>query len=355
MSFRAQVLRVLIASPSDLEKEREVATAAIHDWNVQHAMAEGVVLLPVRWETHATPRANIRPQQAINEELVGSSDILIGMFWTKLGSNTGVAESGTVEEINQFVADDRPAMLYFSKRKLDSRTLDRAQQRKLRVFRTTTLKRALVGNFRSAVELRRILLRDLVSQVRKTKAPPSRSSRIERAREITELIVMHRKYRITPSLYDKYADELLHHRNRPAALTVDPVPEGEVGPNGHPVGYTKEGDKVEWLPDEERPGKAWPMILRRNDKAILAAEEEFFDVIWYDRKLVLQQKVAEGEETIDPAIEAGMLKAVKVLEKKYGRKKLRSYYHDDFGWGMLNGKLSALRWVMGDEWDFLDT
>jgi hypothetical protein len=27
----------------------------------------------------------------------------------------------------------------------------------------------------------------------------------------------------------------------------------------------------------------------------------------------------------------------------------------DFEWSMINGKLSALRWVTGDEWDMLGT
>jgi len=79
------------------------------------------------------------------------------------------------------------------------------------------------------------------------------------------------------------------------------------------------------------------------------------DIIWYDRKLVLQRNVEDGIETIDPKIEKGMLASMRRVERRYGKKKLLNAYHDAFGWGMLNGKLSALRWVLGDEWNMLDT
>ncbi len=39
----------------------------------------------------------VRPQEAINTQLVRQRYILVGMFWTKIGGDTGVAESGTVE------------------------------------------------------------------------------------------------------------------------------------------------------------------------------------------------------------------------------------------------------------------
>src|SRR5215203_1816978 len=91
MPFMTQTFRVLIASPSDLVEERQIATEVVNDWSVQHAAAEAKVLLPIKWETHAMPQSAIRPQEAINRQLVQESDILIGMFWTKLGTNFTVA------------------------------------------------------------------------------------------------------------------------------------------------------------------------------------------------------------------------------------------------------------------------
>jgi hypothetical protein len=356
MSSKAEIYRVLIASPSDLNEERQAATEAINEWNSQHAAAESVVLLPVKWETHATPRSGVRPQEAINEELVRTSDILVGMFWTRLGSNTGVADSGTVEEIDEFVAATKPAMLYFSHRPIDPNAINLRQQKKLRAFKDSTYKNALIGSFTGTDDLQQTLLRDLLSQVRKMKpATAARTDKLAKAERLTELIVTHKTHNITPKVYDKYVEAFLKPRSRSKVQSTDPVPPGEVGPNGHRVGYTKEGDKVEWLPDEENPGKEFPMILRRNDNAILKAENEFMDVIWYDRKLVLLQNLKKRTETIDPEIRKGMLAAMRATEKKYGKRKLRNYYHDDFEWGMLNGKLSALRWVLGDEWDMLDT
>jgi len=81
---------------------------------------------------------------------------------------------------------------------------------------------------------------------------------------------------------------------------------------------------------------------------------EFQDKVWYNRHLYFRQEVKEGRETCDPQVMKGAIKSSKAMEKKYGRKNLGPY--SDFDWGMMNGKLSALRWVLGEDWETtLDT
>ncbi len=95
-----------------------------------------------------------------------------------------------------------------------------------------------------------------------------------------------------------------------------------------------------------------PESIRSIDE-IFIAEAEYSDKVWYDRHQLLMERAKEKKEKIDLEIWKKAQEAAKKIEKEYGKKYLGP--HDDFEWGMINGKLSAIRWVLGEEWDVLDT
>lgn len=94
-------------------------------------------------------------------------------------------------------------------------------------------------------------------------------------------------------------------------------------------------------------------IAPRSMEEVADVAEEFVEKIWFDRHLSLRYRVEQGIETVAPQIWVGALKSAERVIRKYGEENLGPY--SDFEWGMLNGKLSALRWVLGEEWDMLDT
>ncbi|WP_394424429.1 hypothetical protein [Vreelandella stevensii] len=104
--------------------------------------------MPCGWETHSAPLLGGRAQGVINEQVVHGCDMLVGVFWTRLGSPTGASESGTVEEIEWFIQNQRPVMLYFSSQQVDIGSLDVDQLSSLRAFQKKMQKVGLTGSYR---------------------------------------------------------------------------------------------------------------------------------------------------------------------------------------------------------------
>jgi Restriction endonuclease len=85
---------------------------------------------------------------------------------------------------------------------------------------------------------------------------------------------------------------------------------------------------------------------------ILAAESELFDRLWYGRSPNLDHGPPDGwsRELFESA-----RAAQRRIEEQYGAEVLRKDVEDQWHWGFLSGKISAIRWVLGMEWDFLDS
>ncbi|MET8289313.1 PIN domain-containing protein [Streptomyces sp. NPDC005132] len=105
--------------------------------------------------------------------------------------------------------------------------------------------------------------------------------------------------------------------------------------------YLDEAEEVEFIQSE---------MPTRSLADILAAQEEYFDKIWYGRSLIHEDEATPG---ISDSLKRTILAARRRVGEKYTPEELPPV--NDWEWGFMHGKLSALRWVLGDEWDFLDT
>lgn len=129
------------------------------------------------------------------------------------------------------------------------------------------------------------------------------------------------------------------------------------------------GEFAEDLLQEIRFDREYNQEPRRLSE-LLEAEDKLTQQIWYGRKWGIIDRVESGKEKRVPrevwdaatlaerrgmivdTIWDGMIAAMKRTEEQFPEE-LGPW--TDFEWGMLNGKLSAIRWVLGDEWDMLDT
>jgi len=154
MPYQATVIPIMIASPGDVFEEREVIREVVHNWNYINSARTKVILIPAGWETHTAPELGTRPQELINSRILKDCDLLIGVFWTRLGTPTGKSESGTVEEIEEHIKAGKPAMIYFSSKPAAPESIDAKQYSSLKAFKERCRELGLVEEFDNIIDFK---------------------------------------------------------------------------------------------------------------------------------------------------------------------------------------------------------
>ena len=122
-----------------------------------------VGLEPIGWETHTAPLVDRDPQHAVNVQIRPEDcDIYLAVLWSRLGTETPRAASGTVEEFERahksFIKRGRPRiMFYFSKAPVTPRLEDLPQLEAALRFQETVSTKGLVAHYRDLAEFARLV------------------------------------------------------------------------------------------------------------------------------------------------------------------------------------------------------
>lgn len=97
-----RILRLVVASPADVQPERDVLPSVIEEVNRNVAADRGLVLDLSRWETDAHPGFHAEGPQGLIDPIlkITECDLLIGIFWKRFGTPTTDGKTGTEHEFN---------------------------------------------------------------------------------------------------------------------------------------------------------------------------------------------------------------------------------------------------------------
>jgi len=159
----AKVYDLLISCPRDVSGFVELIENAVSKFNNFYGRANNIVLRTISWRNNAFPQLGIHPQKVLDKQIVDKADFAVAIFWTRFGTETESYGSGTEEEIERMLDDNKQVFLYFLDKPVQPSEFNQEQYSKVQAFKekyknsglffTIADENALLNMFREHLEL----------------------------------------------------------------------------------------------------------------------------------------------------------------------------------------------------------
>jgi hypothetical protein len=182
---QVQMLRIVVASPGDVQTERNALATVVEELNRGIAADRGVRLELARWETDAYPGFDPEGPQGLIDTIlrIETCDILIGIFWKRFGTPVSDARSGTEHEFRLgYEAWKRTGhpqiMVYFNQRPYTPKTREETDQwGQVLDFQRNFPKEGLWWPYRGRAQFERLVRNHLTQFLRQQGPDPAGTPR----------------------------------------------------------------------------------------------------------------------------------------------------------------------------------
>ena len=163
MAKDIKVYDLLISCPSDVSECVEMLEKEVNHFNNFFGRKNNIIVRTRHWSKDSYSEFGNQPQELLNKQIVDSSDMALGVFWTRFGTPTENYGSGTEEEIERMLSMGKQVFLYFLDKPLSPSKIDQEQYKKILLFKdkhksegiffTIQDEKVLVNKFRENLEL----------------------------------------------------------------------------------------------------------------------------------------------------------------------------------------------------------
>ena len=157
---------VLISCPTDIKDEINIIKEVVIRWNEINSKNLNCTVTVSHWSVDSYPESGERAQQLVNRQILTDADIIVGIFWSHFGTPTGLARSGTEEELRLGLELEKDIMLYFSEIPIPNHLINEDELIKINLFKEEYRSIGIYWRFTSLENFKSVFTRhfDLVME-----------------------------------------------------------------------------------------------------------------------------------------------------------------------------------------------
>lgn len=162
---------LLLSCPSDVVDLKDVIDDCVKSFNTTIGEINNIHIELKHWATDSFSQSGDKPQKILNKQFIMNCDLCVALLGVRFGTPTDNYGSGTEEEIENMLAQDKQVFMYFIERNVDPSKIDIEQYDKVRKFKEKYAEKGIYSTVKTAEELKIKFLNALTMYFMKLVAP----------------------------------------------------------------------------------------------------------------------------------------------------------------------------------------